>query len=35
MASLVQGTNIVRKELSLPESPCLAVDPRYSLIRAK
>jgi len=34
MASLVQGTNIVRKELGLPEAPCLAADPRYSLIRS-
>jgi len=35
MASLVQGTNILRKEMGLPESPCLAADPRYSLIRTK
>jgi 5-methyltetrahydropteroyltriglutamate--homocysteine methyltransferase len=34
MASLVQGTNIVRKELGLPEALCLAADPRYSLIRS-
>jgi 5-methyltetrahydropteroyltriglutamate--homocysteine methyltransferase len=34
MASLVQGTNIVKKELGLPEAPCLAADPRYSLIRS-
>jgi len=33
MASLVQGTNIVKRELGLPETPCLAADPRYSLIR--
>jgi 5-methyltetrahydropteroyltriglutamate--homocysteine methyltransferase len=32
MASLVQGANIVRKELGLPEVPSLAADPRYSLI---
>jgi len=25
------GTNIVRKEIGLPEAPCLAADPRYSL----
>ena len=33
MVSLVLGTNIVRKELGLPEAECLAADPRYSLIR--
>ncbi|MCZ7562672.1 MAG: hypothetical protein M5U08_01790 [Burkholderiales bacterium] len=33
MVSLVQGTNIVRKELGVPEAPCLGADPRYSLIR--
>ena len=32
MVSLVLGTNIVRKELGLPEAECLAADPRYSLI---
>jgi 5-methyltetrahydropteroyltriglutamate--homocysteine methyltransferase len=32
MISLVQGTNIVRKELGLPEAECLAADPRYSLV---
>ncbi len=32
MASLVQGANIVRKELGLPEAECLAADDRYSLI---
>jgi 5-methyltetrahydropteroyltriglutamate--homocysteine methyltransferase len=31
MVSIVLGTNIVRKELGLPEAPCLAADPRYSL----
>jgi 5-methyltetrahydropteroyltriglutamate--homocysteine methyltransferase len=34
MASLVQGTNIVKRELGLPETPCMAADPRYSLIRS-
>ena len=34
MVSLVQGTNIVRKELGLPQAECLAADPRYSLIRS-
>jgi 5-methyltetrahydropteroyltriglutamate--homocysteine methyltransferase len=28
---LLLGTNIVRKELGLPEAECLAADPRYSL----
>jgi 5-methyltetrahydropteroyltriglutamate--homocysteine methyltransferase len=31
MAALVQGTNIVRRELGLPEAECRAADPRYSL----
>ena len=31
MVAMVLGTNIVRKELSLPEAECLAADPRYSL----
>ena len=30
--ALVQGTNIVRKELGLPEAECLAADPRFSLV---
>jgi 5-methyltetrahydropteroyltriglutamate--homocysteine methyltransferase len=34
MVSIVRGTNIVRKELGLPEVPCLAAEPRYSLIEA-
>jgi 5-methyltetrahydropteroyltriglutamate--homocysteine methyltransferase len=29
--AMVLGTNIVRKELGLPEAQCLAADPRYSL----
>jgi 5-methyltetrahydropteroyltriglutamate--homocysteine methyltransferase len=33
IVSLVRGTNIVRKELGIPEAECLAADPRYSLIR--
>ena len=32
MVALVQGTNIVRKELGLPEAECLAADDRYSLL---
>jgi 5-methyltetrahydropteroyltriglutamate--homocysteine methyltransferase len=31
MVSIVRGTNIVRKELGLPEAACLAADPRYAL----
>jgi 5-methyltetrahydropteroyltriglutamate--homocysteine methyltransferase len=33
MVSLVQGTNIVRRELGVPEAECLAGDAKYSLIR--
>jgi 5-methyltetrahydropteroyltriglutamate--homocysteine methyltransferase len=33
MVSLVQGTNIVRKELGLPLVESLAADPKLSLIR--
>ncbi|MBM3487450.1 MAG: cobalamin-independent methionine synthase II family protein [Alphaproteobacteria bacterium] len=32
MVALVQGTNIVRRELGLPESDVLAADPRLALI---
>jgi 5-methyltetrahydropteroyltriglutamate--homocysteine methyltransferase len=32
MVALVRGSNIVRKELGLPEAECLAADPRYSLV---
>jgi 5-methyltetrahydropteroyltriglutamate--homocysteine methyltransferase len=35
MAALVQGTNIVRKELGLPVATCLAADPKFSLIRTQ
>jgi 5-methyltetrahydropteroyltriglutamate--homocysteine methyltransferase len=35
MVSLVQGTNIVKKELGLPEAPCLGADPQWSLLRTK
>ena len=31
MVAMVQGANLVRKELGLPEAECLAADPRYSL----
>jgi 5-methyltetrahydropteroyltriglutamate--homocysteine methyltransferase len=31
MVAIVRGTNIVRKELGLPEAVCLAADPRYAL----
>jgi 5-methyltetrahydropteroyltriglutamate--homocysteine methyltransferase len=32
IVSLVLGTNIVRKELGLPQAECLAADARYSLV---
>ncbi|MFO7287326.1 MAG: uroporphyrinogen decarboxylase family protein, partial [Gammaproteobacteria bacterium] len=32
MAALVQGTNIVRRELGVPEAECLLADPRFSLV---
>jgi 5-methyltetrahydropteroyltriglutamate--homocysteine methyltransferase len=35
MVSLVQGTNIVRKELGLPVAESLGADPKFSLIRQK
>ena len=31
MVSIVRGTNIVRRELGLPEACCLAADPRYAI----
>ena len=33
--AMVLGTNIVRKELGLPEAECLAADGRYSLLRTE
>jgi 5-methyltetrahydropteroyltriglutamate--homocysteine methyltransferase len=35
MVALVQGTNLVRKELGLPLAECLGAEPKYSLIRTK
>src|SRR5262245_61087668 len=35
MVAMVLGTNIVRKELGLPEAECLAAEPRYSLTESK
>lgn len=32
MAALVQGTNVVRKELGAPEAECLLADTRFSLV---
>ena len=32
MAALVQGANIVKRELGLAHTPCLAADGRYSLV---
>jgi 5-methyltetrahydropteroyltriglutamate--homocysteine methyltransferase len=34
MVALVQGTNLVRKELGLPVAESLAADPKFSLIRS-
>ena len=34
MVAMVLGANIVRRELGLPEVPCLAADPRFSLVPA-
>jgi 5-methyltetrahydropteroyltriglutamate--homocysteine methyltransferase len=31
MVAIVRGTNIVRRELGLPEAPCLAADERFAL----
>lgn len=31
MVAIVMGANIVRREIGLPEVPCLAADPAYSL----
>ncbi len=35
MASLVQGVNIVRKELGLPEAECQLADSKYTFIRSQ
>jgi 5-methyltetrahydropteroyltriglutamate--homocysteine methyltransferase len=35
MVAMVLGTNIVRKELGLPEAECLTTDPRFSLTLTK
>jgi 5-methyltetrahydropteroyltriglutamate--homocysteine methyltransferase len=35
MVAMVLGTNIVRKELGLPEAECLAAEQRYSLTATK
>jgi len=32
MVAIVLGTNVVRKELGLPQAECLAADERYSLV---
>jgi 5-methyltetrahydropteroyltriglutamate--homocysteine methyltransferase len=32
MIAIVRGANIVRRELGLPEAPCLAADPRFALV---
>jgi 5-methyltetrahydropteroyltriglutamate--homocysteine methyltransferase len=35
MVALVQGTNIVRREVGLPVAQSLGADPRFSLLRTK
>ena len=35
MVSIVLGTNIVRRELKLPDAQCLAAEPGYSMIEAE
>jgi 5-methyltetrahydropteroyltriglutamate--homocysteine methyltransferase len=35
MVSIVLGTNLVRRELGLPEASCLAAEARYSMIEAE
>jgi hypothetical protein len=35
MGALVQGTNIVRKEIGAPVAECLIADPRFTLTFAK
>jgi hypothetical protein len=32
MVSLVQGTNIIRKEHGIPEAECIAADPKLTLL---
>jgi 5-methyltetrahydropteroyltriglutamate--homocysteine methyltransferase len=34
MVSIVQGTNLVRHELGLPQAECLAADERFSMVEA-
>jgi hypothetical protein len=35
MVSLVQGTNLVRRELGIPQAPCIAADPNLTLLDVK
>jgi len=35
MVAMVLGTNIIRRELGIPEAECLAADPRFSLTVTK
>ena len=35
MVSIVLGTNLVRRELKLPQAQCLAAEPGYSMIEAE
>jgi 5-methyltetrahydropteroyltriglutamate--homocysteine methyltransferase len=35
MVAIVLGANLVRREIGLPEAPCLAAESRYSMIEAE
>jgi hypothetical protein len=35
MVSLVQGTNVIRKEHGIPEAECIAADPKLTLLDVK
>jgi len=35
MVSLVQGTNLVKKDLGVPLTESLGADPKFSLLRLK
>ncbi|HVL35018.1 MAG TPA: cobalamin-independent methionine synthase II family protein [Burkholderiales bacterium] len=35
MVSIVRGTNLVRRELGLPEAACLAADERFSMVEGE
>ena len=35
MVSIVQGSNLVRRELGLPQAQCLAADERFSMVETR